>query len=195
VRYICDIVIIQFYEIFFHGNISYSIARNNYVYNSSIGITVSESPNNHIYNNTIEGATSQAIRLFIPPQPQYDGFTENNSVYNNTIVDSENGIAALRSHDNILESNTLSNIQSSDYLLSEGSNFIIRGQNFDNAIISHVGSGPSSDIEIVDSGIIEVAEEAIDDEDEEFEGVSYNTDVEPYSSTLSNGYDITVDSP
>jgi hypothetical protein len=59
--------------------------------------------------------------------------------------------------------------------------------------------------------VIEVTEGVIDEGDggeavagedeeeegeaEEFEGGSFNTDAEPYSSTLSNGDDITVDSP
>jgi mannuronan 5-epimerase len=182
------------YGIFFSRNMHDSVARNNYVYNSSIGITVAESPNNHIYNNTIEGITSQAIRLF-NPAPADDGLTENNFVYNNTILNSEVGIEAVRSHDNILESNTLSNIQSSEYRLTGGSSFIIRGQHFDNAIISQGGSGPSSPVEIVDSGMIEVTEGAIDEEEEDDEeGGSYNTDLEPYRRTLSSGDDITVNS-
>jgi mannuronan 5-epimerase len=182
------------YGIFFSRNMHDSIARNNYVYNSSIGITVAESPNNQIYSNTIEGTTSQAIRLF-NPAPADDGLTENNIVYNNTIINSENGIEAVRSHDNVLESNTLSNIQSDEYQLTGGSSFIIRGQHFDNAIISQGGSGPSSYVEIVDSGTIEVTEGAIDEEEEdEEEGDSYNTDIEPYRRTLSGGDDITVNS-
>ncbi len=182
------------YGIFFSRNMHDSIARNNYVYNSSIGITVAESPNNQIYSNTIEGTTSDGIRLF-NPAPADDGFTENNIVYNNTIINSENGIEAVRSHDNILESNTLSNIQSDEYQLTGGSSFIIREQHFDNAIISQGGSGPSSHVEIVDSGMIEVTEGAIDEEEEdEEEGDSYNTDVEPYRRTLSSGDDITVNS-
>jgi poly(beta-D-mannuronate) C5 epimerase len=182
------------YGIFFSRNMHDSIARNNYVYNSSIGITVAESPNNQIYSNTVEGITSQAIRLFNPPLAD-DGLTENNFVYNNTIINSEDGIEAVRSHDNILESNTLSNIQSSEYRLTGGSSFIIRGQHFDNALISQGGSGPSSHVEIVDSGTIEVAEGAIDEEEEDDEeGGSYNTDLEPYRRTLSSGDDITVNS-
>jgi poly(beta-D-mannuronate) C5 epimerase len=182
------------YGIFFSRNMHDSIARNNYVYNSSIGITVAESPNNQIHSNTIEGITSQAIRLF-NPAPADDGLTENNFVYNNTIINSEDGIEAVRSHDNILESNTLSNIQSSDYRLTGGSSFIIRGQHFDNAIISQGGSGPSSHVEIVDSGMIEVTEGAIDEEEEDDEeGGSYNTDLEPFRRTLSSGDDITVNS-
>ena len=183
------------YGIYFSRNMYDSIARNNYVYNSTIGITVSESPNNQIYNNTFEGATSQAIRLFIPPLPPYDGFTENNLVYNNSIIDSENGIAALRSHDNILENNTFSNIQSSEYYLSGNSSIIIRGQHFDNALISlEKNSTIDSQVEVLNSGIIEVTEGEIQEEEEEFEGNPYNTDIEPYSRTLSGGYNITVSS-
>jgi hypothetical protein len=45
----------------------------------------------------------------------------------------------------------------------------------------------------VDSGMIEVTEGAIEEDDEE-EGNSYNTDIEPYRRTLSSGDDITVNS-
>jgi parallel beta-helix repeat protein len=198
------------YGIFFSRNMHDSIARNNHVYNSSIGIAVAESPNNRIYNNTIEGTASHAIRL-INPELADDGFTENNLVYNNTIINSENGIGVVRNQDNILENNTLLNIESDEYRLSDGSSLTIRGQHFDNAQISQYGSGPDSQIEIVGSGVIEVTEGVIDEGDggeavagedeeeegeaEEFEGGSFNTDAEPYSSTLSNGDDITVDSP
>jgi len=190
------------YGIFFSRNMHDSIARNNYVYNSNIGITVAESPNNQIYSNTIEGITSQGIRLFNPLLAD-DGLTEGNFVYNNTIINSEIGIEAVRSQDTVLESNTLSNIQSSEYRLSGGSSIIIRGQHFENDLISQYGSGPDSQIEIVDSGIIEVREGEIDEGDEaggegeseeEGEGDSHNTDIEPYSMTFSSGDDITVNS-
>jgi poly(beta-D-mannuronate) C5 epimerase len=197
------------YGIFFSRNMHDSIARNNYVYNSTTGIAVAESPNNQIYNNTIEGPTLQGIRL-TNPQPADDGLTENNLVYNNTILNSENGIEAVRSHDNILGSNTLSNIQSSDYHLSGGSSIIIREQHFDNVLISQGGSGTDNRVEIVDSGIIQVREGETDDdeeqedgvevgdneeeEEEEFEGISYNTDIEPYRMTFSSGDEIMVDS-
>ena len=53
-------------------------------------------------------------------------------------------------------------------------------------------------VEIVDSGTIEVIEgENEDDDDEEGdegEGELYNTDVEPYRKTLSDGDSITVSS-
>ena len=181
------------FGIFFSRNMHDSIARNNYVYNSNIGITVAESPNNQIYSNTIEGVTSQGVRLFNPLLAD-DGLTEGNLVYNNTIINSEIGIEAVRSHNNILESNTFSNIESSEYRLSGGSSIKIRGQHFDNALLSHEGSAIDSHVEILDSGIIEVEEGEID-EDEEAEGDSYNTDIEPYSTTLSGGDDITVESP
>ena len=185
------------YGIFFSRNMHDSIARNNHVYNSSIGIVVTESPNNQIYNNIIEGITSQAVRLLNPELPD-DGLTEGNLVFNNTIINSENGIGAARTQDNILESNTLSNIQSSDYRLTEGSSIIIRGQHFDNALISQGGSGTDSHVEIVDSGIIQVREGEIDEdgvnEEEEDEAGLYNTDIEPYSRTFSSGDDITVSS-
>ena len=127
------------YGVFFSRNMSDSIARNNQIYNATTGIMVSESPNNQIYNNTIEAATSQGIRLQNPVVPD-DGFTEDNLVYNNTIISSGEGIGATRSHDNILENNTFSNIASSEYLLSGNSGIIIRGQNFDNTLIAEDGS-------------------------------------------------------
>src|ERR687895_484065 len=127
------------YGIFFSRNVHDSIARNNQVYNSSTGVMVSESPNNQIYNNTIQGATSQGIYLFNPELPD-DGVTEGNYVYNNTIINSENGIVATRSHDNIVQNATFFNIEESEYRLSEDSSIIIRGQNFDNAIISQDSS-------------------------------------------------------
>jgi poly(beta-D-mannuronate) C5 epimerase len=181
--------------IFFSRNMHDSIARNNYVYNSTTGIVASESPNNQMYNNTVEGTTSEGIRL-INPALADDGLTENNFVYNNTIINSENGIEAARSQENVLESNTLSNIGSSEYRLTGGSSFIIRGQHFDNAIISPAGSETDNRVEIVDSGIIQVRGGEIDEEEEEeeFEVVSHNTDIEPYSRTFSSDEDITVNS-
>jgi parallel beta-helix repeat protein len=127
------------YGIFFSRNMHDSIARNNHVYNSSTGIMISESPNNEIHNNTIERATSHGIRLFNPILPD-DGFTEGNLVNNNTIISSQNGIVATRSHDNIVQNTTFSDIESSEYRLS-GDSSIILGQQFDNASISHDASG------------------------------------------------------
>jgi poly(beta-D-mannuronate) C5 epimerase len=125
------------YGIFFSRNTHDSVARTNHVYNSTTAIMVSESPNNHIYNNTIDQATSYGIRLFNPVFPD-DGVTENNLVENNTIINSENGIVATRSHDNIVQNNTFYGIEESDYRLSGESSMIIRDQHFgDGVLISH----------------------------------------------------------
>ena len=178
--------------IFFSRNMYNSIARNNYVFNTPSGITVSESPNNQIYNNTIEGATRSGIRLFNPELPD-DGVTEGNLVYNNVISSSDDGISAARSHDNILENNMFSDIESSEYSLSGDSSIIIREQQFDNALIAAEGSATENVVEIVDSGIIEVIE-GESDGGEEDEEESYDTDSEPYRRTLSDGDSITVTS-
>ncbi len=124
--------------IFFSRNMHDSIARNNYVYNSSTGIMISESPNNEIHNNTIERATSHGIHLFNPILPD-DGLTEGSLVYNNTIISSQNGIVATRSHDNIVQNTTFSDIEESEYRLSGDSSIII-GQQFHNVSISHDSS-------------------------------------------------------
>jgi parallel beta-helix repeat protein len=166
-----------------------SIARNNHVYNASSGIVAAESPNNQIYNNTIEGATSEGILLFDPELPD-DGFTANNHVYNNTISNSDSGIRVTISHDNILENTKFSDIKSSEYRLSGNSSMIIRGQHFDNALITEEGSGTNNIVEIVDSGAIQVVE----GNDDEEEGKYYNTDNTPYRKRLSDGDSIIVNS-
>ncbi|MDQ3854397.1 MAG: right-handed parallel beta-helix repeat-containing protein, partial [Thermoproteota archaeon] len=183
--------------IFFSRNMTDSTARHNHVVNARNGILVSESPNNQIYNNTIEGATSNGIRFFNPDIPD-DGVTEGNIAYNNVISNSENGITAARSQNNIVENNVLSDIESSEYLLSGNSGIIIRGQQFDGALISGEGIDADEDadvdddaddadddqatenvLEIVGSGTIEVTEGANDgeeddgDEDDDNEENSY----------------------
>jgi mannuronan 5-epimerase len=182
------------YGIFLSRNTHDSIARNNQIYNATIGIMISESPNNQIYNNTIEAATSQGIRLQNPELPDDGGFTENNLVYHNTIISSGEGIGAARSHDNILENNRFSDIESGEYILSGDSSIMIRGQQFDNYLLAEEGSAPSNLVEIVDSGTIEVTEGETDGGEEDDEGNLYNTNIEPYSRTLSDGDSITVNS-
>jgi poly(beta-D-mannuronate) C5 epimerase len=202
--------------IFFSRNMTDSIARNNHVINARVGILVSESPNNQIYNNTIEEATSQGIRL-LNPDVTDDGVTEGNIVYNNVISSSEDGIAAARSQNNIVENTTFSDIESSEYHLSGNSALTIRGQQFDDALVS--GEAEEEDdqatedqatedqatenvVEIVGSGTIEVTggandgeEDGDDDGDEdEDEANSFNTDVEPYTTILGDGDSITVNS-
>ena len=182
------------YGIFLSRNTYDSIARDNLIHNATTGIMISESPNNQIYNNTIEAVTSSGIRLQNPAVPD-DGVTEGNLVYNNIISNSEDGISAARSNDNILENNMFSNIQSSEYSLSGDSSIIIRGQQqFDNALMTAEGSATRNIVEIMDSGTIEVTEGETDEEGEEGEGNLYNTDNEPFRSTLSDGDSITVNS-
>jgi poly(beta-D-mannuronate) C5 epimerase len=181
--------------IFFSRNMQDSIARNNHVYNTTSGIIVAESPNNQIYDNIIEGATSQGIRLYNPEVPD-DGFTEDNLVYDNTIIDSENAIRAIRSNNNFIQNITFSDIESSEYRLSGNSSIVIRGQDFDNTLITAVedDSETGSRVEIVDSGTIEVVEVNGDSDDEEEEGNNYNTDNTPYRKRLSDGDSIIVNS-
>jgi mannuronan 5-epimerase len=176
--------------IFFSRNASDSIARNNQIYNATSGIIVSESANNRIYDNTIEGATSEGILLFNPSEPD-EGMTEDNLVYNNTILSSATGINATRSYDNILENILFSNITSSEYLLTLNSNITIVNRDFDNVLIAEGGSATDNLVEVAYSGTIEVTE--MNDQ-----GIPernfYNTDNEPYRKRLSNGDNIIVNS-
>jgi parallel beta-helix repeat protein len=191
--------------IFFSRNMIDSIARNNHVINARTGVQVSESPNNQIYNNTIEGATREGIGLFNPELPD-DGLTEGNLVYDNVISDSDIGIRATRSHNNIVQNTIFSDIESSEYRLLADSSLTIRGQQFnddddddDDVLITEGDSQTSgSTIEIVNSGVIQVrdgGDDDDDDEDDEEVGDSYNTDIEPFRRTLNDGDEITVNSP
>src|SRR5215212_3269186 len=196
--------------IFFSRNMTDSIARNNHVINARTGVLVSESPNNQIYNNTVEGATSNGIRL-LNPDIADDGVTEGNIVYNNAISDCRDGVSASRSQNNIEENTTFSDIEESEYHLAGNSGLIIRGQEFDDAVISGEGIDVDDEEEdgddgeeienvaqIVGSGTIEVTEGANDGEDDDEENSdetnSHNTDVEPYTTTLGDGDSITVNS-
>ena len=183
--------------IFFSRNMTDSIARDNHVINAETGILLSESPNNQVYNNTIEGATVEGIRL-LNPELIDDGMTEGNLVYDNAISDSEIGIRATRSHNNILENNAFSDIESSEYRILGDSSMIIRGQHFDNTLITGGDSVTGNLVEIVGSGTIQVTDGESDDDDdnneEGGEGELYNTDIQPYRKTLSDGDSITVNS-
>ena len=188
--------------IFFSRNMTDSIARNNHVINARTGVQLSESPNNQIYNNTIEGATREGIGLFNPELPD-DGSTEGNLVYDNIISDSDIGIRATRSHNNIVQNTTFSDIESSEYRLLADSSLTIRGQQFsdddDDDVLITEGDFQTfgSTIEIVNSGVIQVRDGGDDDDDEEDEeeGDSFNTYIQPYRTTLSDGDEITVNSP
>jgi mannuronan 5-epimerase len=180
--------------IFFSRNMYDSIARDNHVINAETGILLSESPNNQIYNNTIEGATGEGIRL-LSPELSDDGLTVGNLVYDNVISDSENGIRATRSHDNIVQNTTFLDIDSREYRLLEDSSIVIGAQQFDNTLISGDDSQTGNLVVIVNSGAIEVTEgESDDEDDDDDEGESYNTDNAPYRRTLSDDDSITVNS-
>jgi parallel beta-helix repeat protein len=173
-----------------------SIARNNHVINAETGILVSESPNNLIYNNVIEGATGEGIRL-LNPDIADDGSTTGNLVYDNNISNSEIGIRVTNSHNNIVQNTTFSDIESSEYRLSDDSSMKIIGQQFDNTVISGDDEVVAGNlVEIVNSGTIEVMEGEVDeDDDDEEQGELYNTDIEPFRKMLIDGDDsITVNS-
>jgi mannuronan 5-epimerase len=138
--------------IFLSRNMHDSIVRNNVLYNENVGIVLAESPDNEVYSNKVE-ASSTGVFLFNPENPD-DGETENNRIWNNSITGAEFGIHASRSHDNVLENNQLSDIKSSEYLLTADSSFEIRNQNFNNTGIS--GDSMTNIVEISDSGIIQV---------------------------------------
>jgi parallel beta-helix repeat protein len=129
--------------------------------------------------------------------------TVGNLVYDNVISDSEIGIRATRSHNNIVENTTFSDIESSEYRLLGDSSLIIGRQHFDNVMISGDDSVTGNLVEIVGSGTIEVTEGERDEDeddsgdedgDDDGEGHSYNTDIEPFRKTLSDGDNITVNS-
>jgi parallel beta-helix repeat protein len=156
--------------IFFSRNMTDSIARNNHVINARTGVQVSESPNNQIYNNTIEGATREGIGLFNPELPD-DGLTEGNLVYDNVISDSDIGIRATRSHNNIVQNTIFSDIESSEYRLLSDSSLTISGQQFNDDVLITEGDSQTSGstIEIVNSGVIQVRDGGDDDDDEDDE--------------------------
>ena len=198
--------------IFFSRNMTDSIARNNHVINARTGILLSESPNNQIYNNIVEGATSNGIRL-LNPDIADDGSTEGNIVYNNVISNSRDGVSASRSQNNVVENTTFSDIEESEYHVAGNSGLIIRGQEFDDALIlgegidvdeeeNGDGNGEETEnvVQIVGSGTIEVTdgvndgEEGGDEEEDSDEANAHNTDVEPYTTILGDGDSITVNS-
>ncbi len=128
-------------------------------------------------------------------------------VYDNVITDSDIGIRATRSHSNLVQNTTFSNIESSEFRLLADSSLTIREQQFDDALITESDSQTiGSTLEIAGSGIIRVTEDGggddEDDEDEESDNDggegedrdSFNTDVQPYRRTLSDGDSITVTS-
>jgi parallel beta-helix repeat protein len=60
-----------------------SIVRNNTIYNTDKGISITESPDNDVYDNIIFNVSIGFY--FTNPRMPDDGFTTENRVYNNTI--------------------------------------------------------------------------------------------------------------
>jgi hypothetical protein len=94
-----------------------------------------------------------------------------------------------------VQNTTFSDIESSEYRLLSDSSLAISGQQFNDDVLITEGDSQTSGstIEIVNSGVIQVRDGG--DEDEEEEGDSYNTDIEPFRRTLNDGDEITVNSP
>ena len=128
------------------------------------------------------------------PDIQDDGSTTGNLVYDNLISDSENGIRATNSHNNIVQNTTFSDIDSNEYRLLGDSSIVIIGQEFDNVLISGDDSVTGNLLKIVNSGTIQVTEGETDEDEEEGQGDLYNTDNEPFRRTLSDDDSITVNS-
>ena len=194
--------------IFFSRGMQHSIARSNFVYNTSSGIILSESPDNLVYNNTIKGARSEGVLLYNPAIPD-EGLTQNNQVYNNTISLSNNGVNSSRSHNNILTDNKFTNITSSEYHLTRSSNIRIIAQHFDNASITAGNSSSTGNIvEIVNSGTIQVTEvqagQQINNNNNSNSNGTYqhlnerkyfyNTENTPYRKVMADGVGIIVNS-
>jgi hypothetical protein len=101
-----------------------------------------------------------------------------------------------------MQNTTFSDIESSEYRLLADSSLTISGQQFndddDDDVLITEGDFQTfgSTIEIVNSGVIQVRDGGDDDDDEEDEeeGDSFNTDIQPYRTTLSDGDEITVNS-
>ncbi|MEW6604377.1 MAG: right-handed parallel beta-helix repeat-containing protein [Thermoproteota archaeon] len=139
--------------IFLSRNMFDSLVRNNTVYNEVIGIIVSESPGNEIVGNKIH-ASEIGISLFNPDNPD-DGETKDNIIHNNFISRAEQGIAAIRSQDNVLENNDFVDIEF-EYYMTDGSSITIRNQTFDDHEIRGVSG--TNIVEIEDSGTVLVGD-------------------------------------
>lgn len=157
--------------IFLSRNMFDSLVRNNTVYNEVIGIVVSESPDNEITGNKIH-ASERGISLFNPDNPD-DGETEDNIIHHNLISGAEQGIAAIRSQDNVLENNEFANVEF-EYYMIDGSSITIRNQTFNDHEIRGVRG--INIVEIEDSGTVFVGDDIQDsDTDSIREQLSHDT--------------------
>jgi poly(beta-D-mannuronate) C5 epimerase len=170
----------------FSRNMHDSIVRNNTIYNSDKGIRITESPNNEVYDNIIFDV-SDGFYL-TNPSSGVDGHTTGNRIYNNTVRNAENGINVGNSDGNILANNTFENIESYEYLVSDGSEITIKDQYFADDEISG-GSGENT-VTISNSGMITFD----NDDDSEDDNDAYDTDNDFYTVEPSDDETVTVKS-
>jgi parallel beta-helix repeat protein len=165
----------------FSRNMHDSIVRNNTIYNSDRGILMNESPDNSVYGNIISNVSDGFYLL--NQSPSIDGFTTKNRIYNNTIKNADNGFVIRVADGNTLANNTLGNITSYEYYLTEGVELEIENQHFTNDKISG-GSGTNT-VTISDSKTI-----AVDENDDNV----YDTDGDSHTVKLSGDELIIVNS-
>jgi parallel beta-helix repeat protein len=120
-----------------------------------------------------------------------DGHTTRNRIYNNTVRNAENGIKVGNSNGNILANNTFENIESYEYLVSDGSEITIEDQHFTDDEISG-GSGENT-VTISNSGMITLDNDD-DSEDDDNNNDAYDTDNDSYTVELSDDETVTVKS-
>jgi parallel beta-helix repeat protein len=118
-----------------------------------------------------------------------DGLTTKNRLYNNTVRNANNGIVVSDADDNIFPNNTLENIESYEYFLSDGSEIEIEDQHFTDDEIS-VESGTNT-VTISNSGTITVDYNDSEDVDDDN---THDTDVDFYTVELSGDETITIES-
>jgi len=89
------------YGIFFSRMSDHNIARNNIIFNETIGIDLSQSSNNEVYGNKIFG-TTRGIYL----RSDKESIATNNYIHDNEIWDSEINIDIVDSRGNTIVNNT-----------------------------------------------------------------------------------------
>jgi hypothetical protein len=107
------------------------------------------------------------------------------------VRNANNGIKVGNSDGNIFENNTFENIESYEYLVSDGSEITIKDQYFTDDKISG-GSGENT-VAISSSGMITLDNDD-DSEDDNDDNYAYDTDNDFYTVELSDDETVTVKS-
>jgi poly(beta-D-mannuronate) C5 epimerase len=196
-RGIAVICSLDCYDVIFEGNEVYNNAgsglmfsrathdstiRNNVIYNqyeSAYPISISESQNNEIYGNYISNSTT-GISVHNPLQLDEDGMSNGNRIYDNTFDGVQNAMRAVASSSNTFSSNVFANVTDFHYIMNSNASMDIESQIFDMTIVRGVSN--SNTLSIRDSGTI-----IIDNT------INHDTDIEPYTQTLS-GQTININS-